>query len=222
MSDRAVQIEVDVNGRRVTIEGHPMARLLDVLRTQLHLTGTKEGCGEGECGACSVLLDGRLVNSCLVPLAHASLLTGVAISLGTPWGLFKHYWVLTKLAITLVATLVLLVYMGTFGEMAAAAGNPAMELWRIRNPSPLVSLTSPKRSRTWWTASSPSVPTTVRAMQPRYCVSWMPRWPTRAMDSGGGSGWLGSATSGGCPGGISSSSPWRSLRPREARSSGAA
>lgn len=72
MSDRAVQIEVDVNGRRVTIEGHPMARLLDVLRTQLHLTGTKEGCGEGECGACSVLLDGRLVNSCLVPLAHAA------------------------------------------------------------------------------------------------------------------------------------------------------
>jgi carbon-monoxide dehydrogenase small subunit len=67
-----VQIEVDVNGRRVTIEGHPMARLLDVLRTQLHLTGTKEGCGEGECGACSVLLDGRLVNSCLVPLAHAA------------------------------------------------------------------------------------------------------------------------------------------------------
>jgi len=72
VSDRDVPFQLDVNGAVVTVEGHPMARLLDVLRTQLHLTGTKEGCGEGECGACSVLLDGRLVNSCLVPLAHAA------------------------------------------------------------------------------------------------------------------------------------------------------
>jgi carbon-monoxide dehydrogenase small subunit len=61
-----------VNGDEVSLTGHPMMRLLDALRTELHLTGTKEGCGEGECGACSVLLDGHLVNSCLVPLLHAS------------------------------------------------------------------------------------------------------------------------------------------------------
>jgi len=57
-----------VNGQTVEVEGHPMARLLDVLRESLGLTGTKEGCGEGECGACTVLLDGRPVLSCLVPL----------------------------------------------------------------------------------------------------------------------------------------------------------
>lgn len=57
-----------LNGRPATVEGHPMERLLDVLRERLGLTGTKEGCGEGECGACTVLLDGQPVLSCLVPL----------------------------------------------------------------------------------------------------------------------------------------------------------
>ncbi len=61
-----------VNGQAVEPRVHPMARLLDVLREELGLTGTKEGCGEGECGACSVLLDGELVNSCLVPVAQVA------------------------------------------------------------------------------------------------------------------------------------------------------
>ena len=57
-----------VNGTVHTLNVPPMARLLDVLREDLGLTGVKEGCGEGECGACSVLIDGELVNSCLVPV----------------------------------------------------------------------------------------------------------------------------------------------------------
>src|ERR671910_1803508 len=61
-----------VNGQPQTLCAHPLERLLDVLRGQLHLTGTKEGCGEGECGACSVFLDGKIVNSCLVPVAQAN------------------------------------------------------------------------------------------------------------------------------------------------------
>jgi carbon-monoxide dehydrogenase small subunit len=61
-----------VNGEAKHVFTHPMERLLDVLRNDLKLTGTKEGCGEGECGSCSVLLDGMLVNSCLVPIAQAS------------------------------------------------------------------------------------------------------------------------------------------------------
>jgi aerobic carbon-monoxide dehydrogenase small subunit len=60
-----------LNGKRTRTDAHPMKRLLDVLREDCGLTGTKEGCGEGECGACTVLLDGTPVNSCLVPMAHA-------------------------------------------------------------------------------------------------------------------------------------------------------
>lgn len=65
-----MRITCRINGTRTPLEGHPMARLLDVLRAS-GLTGTKEGCGEGECGACAIMLDGALVNSCLTPLAHA-------------------------------------------------------------------------------------------------------------------------------------------------------
>jgi aerobic-type carbon monoxide dehydrogenase small subunit (CoxS/CutS family) len=64
-------MKLTVNGRTLEVEAHPMKRLLDVLREECGLTGTKEGCGEGECGACTVLLDGEPVNSCLVPFAQA-------------------------------------------------------------------------------------------------------------------------------------------------------
>jgi carbon-monoxide dehydrogenase small subunit len=64
-------ISLTVNGERKTVCAFPMERLLDVLREQLGLTGTKEGCGEGECGACSVFMDGTLVDSCLVPVLQA-------------------------------------------------------------------------------------------------------------------------------------------------------
>jgi aerobic carbon-monoxide dehydrogenase small subunit len=65
------EIHLTVNGERVTTRAYPMERLLDVLRRHLNLTGVKEGCGEGECGSCSVLMNGALVNSCLVPILQA-------------------------------------------------------------------------------------------------------------------------------------------------------
>jgi carbon-monoxide dehydrogenase small subunit len=63
-------VEFTVNGEARRVEVFPMARLLDVLRESLQLTGTKEGCGEGECGACTVIINGQIVNSCLVPMAQ--------------------------------------------------------------------------------------------------------------------------------------------------------
>ena len=66
-----MKISLTVNGKKRKLTVAPMKRLLDTLREDLGLTGTKEGCGEGECGACTVLLDGRPVNSCLVPAVQA-------------------------------------------------------------------------------------------------------------------------------------------------------
>lgn len=66
------EISFTVNGELKTVRAYPMERLLDVLRHQLGLTGAKEGCGEGECGSCSVLMNGALVNSCLIPVLQAS------------------------------------------------------------------------------------------------------------------------------------------------------
>jgi carbon-monoxide dehydrogenase small subunit len=78
------KIPLTVNGRSYEVETYPLKPLLHVLREDLHLTGTKEGCGEGECGACSVLLDGELVNSCLVAVmqaadSHVATIEGLAV-----------------------------------------------------------------------------------------------------------------------------------------------
>ena len=70
-SINTIEVTCTVNGEKRTVHSYPLERLLDVLREQLHLTGTKEGCGEGECGACSIFLNGEIVNSCLVPVVQA-------------------------------------------------------------------------------------------------------------------------------------------------------
>lgn len=68
---RKIIVQCEINGKALSLETYSMTRLLDVLREQAGLTGTKEGCGEGECGACSIELDGALVNSCMVPARQA-------------------------------------------------------------------------------------------------------------------------------------------------------
>jgi carbon-monoxide dehydrogenase small subunit len=65
-----MRINFNVNGLACEVDVPPMRRLLDVLREDLRLTGSKEGCGEGECGACSVIVDGQVINSCLVPICQ--------------------------------------------------------------------------------------------------------------------------------------------------------
>ena len=79
------EVSFIANGEERKLLAYPMERLLDVLRSDLGLMGVKEGCGEGECGSCSVLLDGMLVNSCLIPVAQVS-----GASIVTIEGLSRH------------------------------------------------------------------------------------------------------------------------------------
>jgi len=85
MNDPVTSVSLNVNGESIVLRVPPMKRLLDVLREDLHLTGTKEGCGEGECGSCSVRMNGDLVNSCLVPVLQA-----VGANIETVEGLERH------------------------------------------------------------------------------------------------------------------------------------
>ena len=92
-----VQVTLIVNGEHQCVLVHPMARLLDVIRQELGLTGTKEGCGEGECGACSIFLNGDLVNSCLVPILQvdgAELVTIEGISRDARWQRLQQRFVM--------------------------------------------------------------------------------------------------------------------------------
>jgi aerobic carbon-monoxide dehydrogenase small subunit len=92
-----VRVTLIVNGEHQSVLVHPMARLLDVIRQELGLTGTKEGCGEGECGACSVFLNGDLVNSCLVPILQvddAELVTIEGISRDDRWQRLQQCFVM--------------------------------------------------------------------------------------------------------------------------------
>lgn len=74
----------------------------------------------------------------LVPLAHAALISGILLCLGTKWGLIKHYWIVSKLVLTAFATVILLVYMGTFRQMAGVAADPMVDIAAVRNASPLI------------------------------------------------------------------------------------
>ena len=107
------EVKFTLNGKRIIYQGDPLRRLLDVIREDLGFTGTKEGCSEGECGACSVIKDGRLVTSCIIPIGacneiqrrvsvlfllsqKAELFSVVSVFLVWSW-LHIIYWITTRI-----------------------------------------------------------------------------------------------------------------------------
>lgn len=131
MDSPRVEVRCRVNGEDVSLQGHPMARLLDVLRTSLHLTGTKEGCGEGECGACSVVIDRRLVNSCLVPLLQVegtSIVTIEGLASGDELHALQQAFIRHGGAQCGICTPGMLMAAATFLESAA---NPSVEQIKV-------------------------------------------------------------------------------------------
>jgi len=96
VSTNTISLSFTVNGESKTVEAFPLSRLLDVLREQLQLSGTKEGCGEGECGACTVVLNGEIVNSCLVPMAQvegAQIRTIEGVAMGDDLHAVQHAFI---------------------------------------------------------------------------------------------------------------------------------
>lgn len=108
-----------LNGAAVEVETHPLRRLLDVLREELGLTGTKEGCGEGECGACTVLVDGAPVNACLVPVVQVDGADVVTIEGLAGAGALRHAFVLEGAAQCGICTPGMLVAASTLSASAS-------------------------------------------------------------------------------------------------------
>jgi aerobic-type carbon monoxide dehydrogenase small subunit (CoxS/CutS family) len=153
-------VKFQLNGKAVDVTAAPMKRLLDVLREECGLTGTKEGCGEGECGACTVLVDGKPVNSCLVPFAQARgakittieglkgthpLQDAFVTEGGAQCGICTPGMILAAVVLPKKATLQQ-IRVGLAGNLVAVPGTRILPASRKSGERPLPSLSSWSRS----------------------------------------------------------------------------